>query len=131
LFFIIMVSITTIAHVCEPGIGKSRSNTGIILNDDIPKAAFNGLKHGDKIYVVLYHHHHGKFDLWSYGHSVALSTEQPGIFANLVFPRPNNLEVVETKVEKVEDNILWVLRIDVMPGTPVIDVQPINRSVHY
>lgn len=126
-----MVSITTIAHVCEPGLGKSRTKTGLILNDDFPIAALKGLQKDDKIYVVFYHHHHGKFDLWSYGHSVAVSSEQPGIFASLSFPRPNNLEVVETSVEKVEENILWVLRIDVMPGTPVIDIQPINRSAHY
>ncbi|MCC5928505.1 MAG: SAM-dependent methyltransferase [Cyclobacteriaceae bacterium] len=121
-----MISITTIGHLISSSATKSKTYSCIRLIDDLNEDSLRGLQGGDEVYVIFYHHHQSRFDLWAYNNKLA-TEEAKGIFSEKIYPRPNNLEVLTCTVESVEQNTLWINRLDIMPGTPVIDIQKINQ----
>lgn len=120
-----MISITTIGHLTLSNAVKSKTHSSIRLIDDLNGNSLKGLQPGDKVYVIFYHHHQSRFDLWAYNHKNPTG-DVKGIFAEKIYPRPNNLEVLTCTVDSVEHNVLWINHLDIMPGTPVIDIQKIN-----
>jgi len=56
-----------------------------------------------------------------------LSDEKHGIFATRAPHRPNKLGMSLVKLLRIEDNILYVSGIDVLDGTPLLDIKPYIR----
>ena len=52
------------------------------------------------------------------------STEQGGIFAIRSPHRPNHIGFSIVKVKKIEGNRLYFTEVDVLDGTPVLDIKP-------
>ncbi|MDL2270520.1 tRNA (N6-threonylcarbamoyladenosine(37)-N6)-methyltransferase TrmO [Methanobrevibacter sp. OttesenSCG-928-I08] len=53
-----------------------------------------------------------------------LDNSAHGVFATRSPKRPNNLGISVVQLDKVEGNILHISNVDVLDGTPVIDIKP-------
>ena len=53
-----------------------------------------------------------------------LSNQEHGIFATRAPHRPNKLGMSLVRLEKIEGNILHVQDIDILDGTPLLDIKP-------
>ncbi len=53
-----------------------------------------------------------------------LSADKQGVFATRAPHRPNKLGMSLVRLEKIENNILFVSDIDVLDGTPLLDIKP-------
>lgn len=47
-----------------------------------------------------------------------------GVFALRAFNRPNPIAITKVKLEKREENRLWVSGLDAVNGTPILDIKP-------
>jgi tRNA-Thr(GGU) m(6)t(6)A37 methyltransferase TsaA len=56
-----------------------------------------------------------------------LSDEKHGIFATRAPHRPNKLGMSLVRLLRIEDNILYVSDIDILDGTPLLDIKPYIR----
>lgn len=53
-----------------------------------------------------------------------LDTQQRGIFATRSPARPNPIGFSVVRLEKIEENTLFVKGIDIIDGTPLLDIKP-------
>jgi len=53
-----------------------------------------------------------------------MDTEEHGIFASKAPKRPNAIGISTVKLIKVEGNILHIEQVDMLDGTPLIDIKP-------
>ena len=68
----------------------------------------------------------GLKDLDGFSHAIIIFLEdnKHGIFAIRSPHRPNHIGLSVVKVEKIEDNKLHFSEVDVLDGTPVLDIKP-------
>lgn len=52
-----------------------------------------------------------------------------GVFATRAPRRPNQIGMSIVKLESVEDNILHISNIDIVDGTPILDIKPYIKRV--
>lgn len=72
--------------------------------------------------IVLFHLHFAKFKSL---HVVPfLDTESHGVFATRSPARPNSIGFSVVELEKVENNMLFVKSIDILDGSPILDIKP-------
>jgi tRNA-Thr(GGU) m(6)t(6)A37 methyltransferase TsaA len=72
--------------------------------------------------ILLYHFHisHG-FNL----HVVPFMDSEPrGLFATRVPKRPNPIGFSVVQLDKIEDGVLHIQDVDVLDGTPLLDIKP-------
>lgn len=51
-----------------------------------------------------------------------------GVFATRAPKRPNGIGISIVELAKIEDNILYVKNIDIVDGTPLLDIKPYVRK---
>ena len=72
--------------------------------------------------ILLYHFHsaHG-FNL----HVVPfMDSEQRGLFATRAPKRPNPIGFSVVQLDKIEDGVLHIQAVDIIDGTPLLDIKP-------
>lgn len=84
----------------------------------------NGLKDiGRFSHIILIYHFH-----LSKGYSLLtkpfLDDKEHGIFAIRAPKRPNPIGISIVKLEKRIDNVLYVNEVDIIDGTPLLDIKP-------
>jgi tRNA-Thr(GGU) m(6)t(6)A37 methyltransferase TsaA len=74
-------------------------------------------------YIILLYHFH-----LSTGYSLLkrpfLDNEEKGIFSIRHYDRPNSIGISVVGLEKVEGNRLTVSGVDIVDGTPLLDIKP-------
>ena len=72
--------------------------------------------------ILLYHFHLSH----SFNLQVVpfLDTEPHGIFATRAPKRPNPIGLSIVKLDRVEDGVLHIQNVDVIDGTPLLDIKP-------
>ena len=72
--------------------------------------------------IMLYHFHRSKgFKM----HVVPFMDSTPrGVFATRAPKRPNLIGLSVIKLQKIQDNILYVENVDILDGTPLLDIKP-------
>jgi tRNA-Thr(GGU) m(6)t(6)A37 methyltransferase TsaA len=74
-------------------------------------------------HIILFYHFH-----LSQGYSLVsmpfLEDKKHGIFSIRHFKRPNAVGISVVKLEKVKGNILEISEVDILNGTPLIDIKP-------
>ena len=72
--------------------------------------------------ILLYHFHRSEgFEL----RVVPFMDDRPrGLFATRAPRRPNPIGLSVVELEKIEDRILHVKNIDIVDGTPLLDIKP-------
>ena len=74
-------------------------------------------------HVILIYHFH-----LSHGYQLKvkpfLDEEKRGVFATRAPKRPNPIGISVVRLEKVERNILHISNVDIVDGTPLLDIKP-------
>ena len=60
-----------------------------------------------------------------------MDTVEHGVFATRSPARPNKIGMSAVKLEKVEGNILHVSGIDILDGTPLLDIKPYAKKMDF
>ena len=72
--------------------------------------------------ILIYHFHlSGEFTLTAKPY---MDTESHGVFAMRGPSRPNSIGISVVRLVKVEGNILLVKDVDILDGTPLLDIKP-------
>jgi len=91
---------------------------------DIDPKYIEGLKdlEGFSHIILIYHLH------LSEGYSLSvtpfLDTEIRGVFATRAPRRPNPIGISVVHLEKIENNIVHISNVDIVDGTPLLDIKP-------
>jgi len=72
--------------------------------------------------ILLYHFHRSR------GFKLAvvpfLDSESRGLFATRAPKRPNAIGLSVVQLDKIEDGILYIRNVDILDGTPLLDIKP-------
>ncbi len=84
----------------------------------------NGLKDLDGFsHIILLYHFHG-----SRGFNLEvipfLDNTPRGVFSTRAPKRPNAIGLSIIKLQKIRDNILYIENVDILDGTPLLDLKP-------
>ena len=83
-----------------------------------------GLKDiNDFSHIILIYHFH-KAECSSLVAKPFLDKEQRGIFSIRYFNRPNPIGISIVKLDNVRGNILDISEVDILDGTPLLDIKP-------
>ncbi len=91
---------------------------------ELKKEYEEGLKdlEGFSHIILIYHLH------LCNGHSLKvkpfLDTVKRGIFATRAPKRPNAIGLSVVRLEKIEENMIYISNVDVVDGTPLLDIKP-------
>jgi len=82
-----------------------------------------GLEPGSDVLVLFYFHRSAGYDLQLHPRG---DPSQPlrGVFATRSQYRPNPVGLTVVRVQRVEGNVLEVVGLDALDGSPVLDVKP-------
>lgn len=72
--------------------------------------------------IVLYHFH--QVEKTSLTVTPFLDSEPHGVFSTRAPTRPNHIGLSVLKLQKVESNFLTVENIDILDGSPLLDIKP-------
>ena len=88
------------------------------------KKYLNGLMNleGFSHIILLYHFH------LSRGYSLKvipfLKNQEKGVFATRAPKRPNQIGISVVKIDQIEGNIINISNVDILNGTPLLDIKP-------
>jgi tRNA-Thr(GGU) m(6)t(6)A37 methyltransferase TsaA len=103
----------------QPSGSTSPPGTGEVF----PEFA-QGLKDLDGFsHVILVYHFH-KVHWTDDTVTPFLDSEPHGIFATRAPPRPNPIGISVVKLSKIEGNVLYFDNLDVLDGSPLLDIKP-------
>jgi tRNA (adenine37-N6)-methyltransferase len=72
--------------------------------------------------ILIYHLH------LSRGHSLKvkpfLDNQERGVFSTRAPKRPNPIGISVVRLEKIEKNIIYISNVDIVDGTPLLDIKP-------
>ncbi len=72
--------------------------------------------------ILIYHFHLSK------GYSLKvipfLKNQEQGVFATRAPKRPNQIGISVVKIENIKDNIIEISNVDMVNGTPLLDIKP-------
>ena len=72
--------------------------------------------------VLIYHFH--RSDGYKLKIKPFLDTEKRGLFATRAPRRPNPIGISVVKINKIEDGVIHIENIDILDGTPLLDIKP-------
>lgn len=72
--------------------------------------------------ILIYHFHLARITALQV--TPFLDTEKRGVFATRAPSRPNHIGLSVVELEKVEGNDLFVKDVDIVDGTPLLDIKP-------
>lgn len=72
--------------------------------------------------IIIYHFH--KADQVKLNVKPFLDDKTHGVFATRTPVRPNHIGISVVEIDRVEENNIFIKNIDVLNGTPVIDIKP-------
>lgn len=103
----------------QPAGGKGIKGK-IILDENLAEGLkdLDGFSH---IFLIYCFHLSGDYSLKVIPY---MDTKERGVFATRAPKRPNNIGISVVKLNKIEDNILYVEDLDIINGTPLLDIKP-------
>lgn len=101
----------------------------IVFNEEYT-SGLSGISAGDRLYVLFYFHDSPPFNMDRQIVTPPHGREPRGVFNSRSPVRPNPLGLSILEVLEVRDNVLEVTGLDMLDGTPVLDIKPVdsNRS---
>ncbi len=96
---------------------------------ELNKEYVEGLKDLDGFtYIILLYHFH-KAGKYSLSVQPYMMDEKKGLFSTRFPSRPNSIGISVVKVDRVEDNKVYVEDVDMLDGTPLLDIKPFIPKV--
>jgi tRNA-Thr(GGU) m(6)t(6)A37 methyltransferase TsaA len=76
--------------------------------------------------TLLYYFHLSKgFELMV---TPYLDDQERGLFATRAPRRPNPIGISVVKLDKIDENVLHIINVDIIDGTPLLDIKPYVRD---
>jgi tRNA (adenine37-N6)-methyltransferase len=112
----------------QPGLVEGTRGT-IVLRDDLNPDAFDGLADFSHVWVVFVFHENqsvreGRPTVKTKVHPPRLEGKAVGVFATRSPHRPNPIGLSLVRIEKIEGRRLSIYGLDLIDGTPVLDLKP-------
>ncbi len=98
---------------------------GIIVIDEIYTEGLKDIKVGENIIVIFHFHKSREFDLHHLVQKPPHKDEELGVFSTCSPIRPNPIGMSVVEVLNITDNIIHVKGLDMIDGTPILDIKPI------
>jgi len=89
-----------------------------------PELSLEGLAECSHVWLIFVFHKNTNARFHAKVHPPRLKGETKGVFATRSPHRPNPVGLSLVRLESVEKNGIWVSGVDLIDGTPVIDVKP-------
>lgn len=123
-----MISITPIGAVINQLEDIDQINfedqlSEIILNQPFNEEFLKGIEKFTHIEIIYYYHLLPKFNINE------VESNNYGVFAHRNPNRPNRLGTSIVKLLRKKENKLFVLGLDAVNGTPVLDIKPVYKSI--
>jgi tRNA-Thr(GGU) m(6)t(6)A37 methyltransferase TsaA len=107
----------------QPSGGKGVEGVAV-LRPDLAEALadLDGFSHA----YLIYHMHRSR----GFSTKVVpfLDTEKRGLFATRAPKRPNPIGISVVRIKRVEDNKVYFQDVDILDGTPLLDIKPCVRD---
>ncbi len=108
----------------QPGLAPSSLARIQVYKEYQPEAALEGLSDFSHLWVIFEFHQNTNKTYHSKVHPPRLGGKQIGVFATRSPHRPNSLGLSLVKIEKIEGDSIWISGVDLVNGTPVLDIKP-------
>ena len=102
---------------------ETQSAESRIILDPALTEGLKGLEPGQRVLVLFHFHRSQGFDLLQHPRGDR-ARPQYGVFALRSPRRPNPIGVTIVNLVAIEENVLRVLGLDAINGTPVLDLKP-------
>jgi tRNA (adenine37-N6)-methyltransferase len=113
----------------QPGLAPS-SRAFLKLNPEVqPELSLEGVEHFSHLWVIFEFHKNTTARFHAKVHPPRLDGENIGVFATRSPHRPNAIGLSLVQIEKVERDGVWVTGIDLIDGTPILDIKPYLPAV--
>lgn len=96
----------------------------IIKPEFQPEESLQGLEEFSHLWVLFHFHQNTNHRFHAKVHPPRLLGETKGVFATRSPHRPNPIGLSLVKLEKIENGVLFISGIDLVDGTPVLDIKP-------
>lgn len=100
-----------------------RVATDLVMNTEF-RGALMGLADYSHLIVIYWMHDVKTCDIRHVPQGKVGEVPEVGIFACRCPQRPNPIGVSTVKIEQIKDNIVTVRGLDVINGTPILDIKP-------
>lgn len=101
------------------------SSARIILKPEFqPESSLQGLEEFSHLWIIFLFHKNTNHRFHAKVHPPRLLGESKGVFATRSPHRPNPIGLSLVKLEKIESGIIYIKEIDLIDGTPVLDIKP-------
>ena len=101
---------------------------GSIVIDGQYKEGLKDIKAGQRIVVLLYFHQSPKFTPDLLVQKPKHRNEQLGVFSICSPVRPNPIGMSVVEVLGVDDSIIHIKGLDMIDGTPILDIKPLTEK---
>ena len=108
----------------QPGLAPSSQARIRIDKEWQPEAALEGLSDFSHLWVIFEFHQNTNKTYHAKVHPPRLGGKPMGVFATRSPHRPNSIGLSLVKIEKVEGDSVWISGVDLVEGTPVLDIKP-------
>ncbi len=99
----------------------------IIINKSIDMNSFEGIENFTYIWIIYIFHLHTNFQGAKISPPKYSEGKKLGIFATRSPHRINPIGLTLCKLEKIENNEIYISCVDMVDGTPIIDIKPFHH----
>ncbi|XP_004065973.2 tRNA (adenine(37)-N6)-methyltransferase [Oryzias latipes] len=107
--------------VCGPSRAELRIQQNIFNN---PQHALLGLQQFSYVWIIFLFHKNGQLSCKAKVKPPRLNGQRVGVYSTRSPHRPNALGLTLAKLDKIESDTLYLSDIDMIAGTPVLDIKP-------
>ena len=103
----------------------ARDTAGTVVVDEALAPGLRDLEGFSHIYLLYHFHMSQGFDLTVVPF---MEPAERGLFSTRAPRRPNQIGLSVVRLQQVEGNVLHILGVDVLDGTPLLDIKPYFRA---
>ncbi|XP_004645289.2 tRNA (adenine(37)-N6)-methyltransferase isoform X2 [Octodon degus] len=107
--------------ICSYSRASLRIRKSIFNN---PEHSLMGLEHFSHVWILFVFHKNGHLSYKAKVQPPRLNGAKTGVFSTRSPHRPNAIGLTLAKLEKVEGGVIYLSGIDMIHGTPVLDIKP-------
>lgn len=107
--------------ICGPSRAELRIQQSVFNN---PEHALVGLEQYSHVWIIFVFHKNGHLSVKAKVKPPRLNGQKVGVYSTRSPHRPNALGLTLAKLDKVDGDTLYLSDIDMIDGTPVLDIKP-------
>ncbi|KAM9769619.1 tRNA (adenine(37)-N6)-methyltransferase [Menidia menidia] len=107
--------------VCGPSRARLRLRQSVFNN---PEHALEGLEQFSHVWIIFLFHKNGHLSYKAKVKPPRLDGQRVGVYSTRSPHRPNALGLTLAKLDKIETDTIHLSDIDIIAGTPVLDIKP-------